>query len=166
MVVEVWNGNQPIENHGLYCGESCPGAPGNSQSATHRRPAERDSRQGIQTWPDHSNGMVLSPRGVPGYMLPVEPAPGGPICHQVQQQTATVCVTGCRSPGMGSGCTQSVLGRSGPICLPTSNHLGQSGGEVAGLPMQQNHIDCTGVAQHALVLESNGHVQSDPTVSS
>ena len=41
----------------------------------------------------------------------------------------------------------------------------QCGGEVAGLPMQQNHIDCTGVAQHALVLGSSGHVQSDPTGS-
>ena len=38
------------------------------------------------------------------------------------------------------------------------------GGEVAGLPMQQNHTECTGVAQHALVLGSSGHVQSDPTV--
>ena len=65
---------------------------------------------------------------------------------------------------MGSGCSQSVLGRFGPICLPTSSHLGQSGGEVAALPMQQNHTDCTGAAQHALVLGSSGHVQSDPTV--
>ena len=56
-------------------------------------------------------------------------------CHQVQQPTATVCVTGSRPPDLGSGCAQSVLGRSGPICLPTSSHLGQSGGEVAGLPM-------------------------------
>ena len=66
---------------------------------------------------------------------------------------------------MGSGCTQSVLGRSGPICLPTSSHLGQSGGEVAGLPMQQNHTDCTGLAKHALVLGSSGNVQSDPIMS-
>ena len=66
--------------------------------------------------------------------------------------------TGSRPPGMGSGCTQSVLGRSGPICLPTSSHLGQSGGEVAGLPMQQNRTDCTRVAQHALVLGPSGHV--------
>ena len=112
--------------------------------------------------------MVPSPRGLPSHILSVAPAPSGPVCHQVQQQTATVCVTGYRSPGMGSGCTQSVLGRSGPICLPTSSHLGQSGGEVAGLPMQQNHTDCTGVVQHArttaLVLGSNGHVQSDPAV--
>ena len=31
--------------------------------------------------------------------------------------------------------------------------------------MQQNHTDCTGVAQHALVLGPSGNVQSDPTVS-
>ena len=76
-----------------------------------------------------------------------------------------VCLTGSRPQGMGSGCTQSVLGRHGPICLPTSSHLGQSGGEVTGLPMQQNNTDCTGVAQYALVLGSSGHDQSDPIVS-
>ena len=115
------------------------------------------SRQTLQTRPDHSNRMVPSPRGLPNHMLPLAPAPSGPVCHQVQQQTATVCVTSSRPPGMGSGCTQSVLGRSGPICLSTSSHLGQSGGKVAGLPMQQNHTDCTGVAQHALVLGSGVH---------
>ena len=138
---------------------------GNSQSTSYPRLAERDSRQAIQTWPDHSNRVVPSSRGVPSYMLPVAPAPGGSVCHQIQQQTATVCVTGPRPPGMGSGCTPSVLGGSGPICLPTSSHLGQSSGEVAGLPMQQNHTDYTGVVQHALVLGSSGNVQSDPTVS-
>ena len=138
---------------------------GNSQSTSHPRPAERDGRQAIQTWPDHSNGVVPSPRGFPSYMLLVEPAPSGPFCHQIQHQTATICVTGPRPPGMGSGCTQSVMGGSGPICLPTSSHLGQSGGEVTRLPMQQNYSGCTRVAQHALVLGSSGNAQSDPTVS-
>ena len=55
------------------------------------------------------------------------------------------------------------MGGSGRICLPTSSHLGQSGGEVAGLPMQENHSDCSGVALHALVLGSSDHVQSDPS---
>ena len=136
----------------------------NSQSTFHPRPSERDSREVIQTGPDHSNGVVPSPRSILGYMLPVAPAPGGPVCHQVQQQTATVCVAGPRPPGMGNGCTQPALGGPGPICLPTSSHLGQSGGEVAGLPMQQNDPACTGMAQHALVLGSSGNVQSDPTV--
>ena len=137
----------------------------NSQSTSHSRPSEHDSRQAIQTWPDHSNRVVPSPRSIPGYMLPMAPAPGVPVCHQVQQQTATVCVTGFRPPGMGSGYTQSVLGGPGPICLTTTSHLGQSGGEVAGLPMQQNDPDCTRMAQHALVPGSSGYVHSDPTVS-
>ena len=137
---------------------------GNSQTTSHLLPAERDSRQAIQTWPDHSNGMVPSPRGFPSYMLPVAPATSGPVCHQIQQQTTTVCVTSSRPPGMGSGCTQPVMGKSGPIYLPTSSHLGQGGGEVTGLPMQQNHTDCTRVAQHALVLGSSGNIQSNPTV--
>ena len=62
---------------------------GNPQGTSHPRPAERDSRQAIQTWPDHSNRVVTSSRSVPSYMLPVAPTPGGPVCHQVQQQTAT-----------------------------------------------------------------------------
>ena len=62
-----------------------------------------------------------------------------------------------------SGCTQSAMGESGRIRLPTSCHLGQSGGEVAGLPLQENHSDCSGVAQHALVLGFSDHVQSGPT---
>ena len=56
------------------------------------------------------------------------------------------------------------LGGSGPLCLPTSSHLGQSGGEVAGLPMQPDHTDWTRMAQHALVLGPGGHVQSNPPV--
>ena len=130
----------------------------NPQGTSHPRPAEHDSRQAIQTWPDHSNRVVTSSRCVPSCMLP------GPVCHQVQQQTATVCVTGARPPGMGSGCTEPLLGGPGPICLSTSSHLGQCGGEVTGLPLQQNNSDCPRVAQHALVLGSSGNVQSNPTV--
>ena len=37
-----------------------------------------------------------------------------------------------------------------------------SGGEVTRLPMQENHSDCSGVAQHALVLGSSGHAQPHP----
>ena len=50
------------------------------------------------------------------------------------------------------------MGGSGCIYLPTSSHFGQSGGEVAGLPMQENSSDCSRVAQHALVLGSSSHV--------
>ena len=138
---------------------------GNSQGTSHPRPAERDSRQAIQAWPDHSNRVVTSSSSVPSCMLKVAPATSGPVCHQVQQQTATVCVTSARPPGLGSGCTQPLLGGPGPIRLPTSSHLGQSGGEAPGLPLQQNNSDCSRVAQHALVLGPGGTVKPDPTVS-
>ena len=138
---------------------------GYCQSSTHPRPSERDSRQAIQTGPDHSNRMVPQSRNLPSNMSPVAPTHCGPVCHQVQQQATTVCLTGSRPPGMGSGCSQPVMGRTGSVCLPTSSHLGQSGGEVTGLPLQQNHTDCTGMAQHALVLGSSGNVQPDSPVS-
>ena len=140
-------------------------ATSNTQGTSHPRLAERDSRQAIQAWPDHSNRVVTSSRSVPSCMLNVASATSGPVCHQVQQQTATVCITGPRPPGLGSVCTQSLLGGPGPIRLPTSSHLGQSGGEAPGLPLQQNNSDCSRVAQHALVLGPGSNVKPDPTVS-
>ena len=58
---------------------------------------------------------------------------------------------------------QPAIGGPGSICLPTSSHLGQSGEDVAGLPMQDNHSDCSRVAQHALFLGSSGNVKPNPT---
>ena len=97
-------------------------------------------------------------------MLLLATAPSGSVCSQVHQQTTTICLTSSRPPDLGNGCTQPVLGRSRPLCLPTSSHPGQSGGEIPGLPIQQDHTVCTRVAEHALVLGPSGHVQPDPTV--
>ena len=66
------------------------------QGTSHPRPAERDRRQAIQAWPDHSNRVVTSSRSVLSCMLKVASATNGPVCHQVQQQTTTVCITGTR----------------------------------------------------------------------
>ena len=134
----------------------------NSQSPTHSGPTERSGRQAILTLPDHPNRVVSPSRGLPNYMQQVAPAPNRPICHEVQQQVASVCVMGSGSPGYSSGCTQSAMEGSGRICLPTNSHFGQSG-EVTGHPMQENHSGCPGVVQHALVLGSIGHVRSNPS---
>ena len=133
-----------------------------SKSSTHSGPAERGSRQAVQARPDHSNILVPPSRGFPNYMQKVAPTSDRPIRHEVQQVTS-VRVTSTGFPGSSSRCTQSPMGGSGRLCLPTSSHLGQSGGEVTGLPLQENHSDCSGVAQHALVLGSSDHVHSDPT---
>ena len=134
----------------------------NSKSSTHSGLAERGSRQAIQARPDHSNRMVPTSRGFPNYMQQVAPTSDRPIRHEVQQVTS-VRVTSTGFPGSSSRCTQSPMGGSGRLCLPTSSPLGKSGGEVTGLPLQENHSDCSGVTQHALVLGSSDHVQSDPT---
>ena len=97
-------------------------------------------------------------------MQPVAQTPGGSFCHQVQQQAPTVRIFSPRPPGLGSGCSQSVLGGTAPLRLPSSSHLGQSGGEVAGLLVQQNNSDCPRVAQHALVLGSSDNVQPNSIV--
>ena len=66
-----------------------------------------------------------SPRSVPSYMLPVAPAPIGLVCHQIQQQTSTVCVTDSRPPGLGSGRTQPFLGGLDPYAFPPAAILGK-----------------------------------------
>ena len=138
---------------------------GNPQSSTYPRSSKCHSRQTFQTGSDHSNRMVPQSRDIQSNMQPVAQTPSGPFCHQVQQQASTVRLPSPRPPGLGSGCSQSVLGGTGPLCFPTSIHLGQSGGEVTGLPVQQNNSGCPRVAQHALVLGSSNNVKSDPAVS-
>ena len=76
-----------------------------------------------------------------------------PLCHQYQipwhgQWTHSVC--------------HGMIWMHMPSHQPPS---GQSGGEVAGPPMQKDHSDCSRVAQHALVLGSSGHFQPDPAKS-
>ena len=134
----------------------------NSKSLTHSRLAECGRRQAIQARPDHPNRVVSPSGGLPSNMQQVTPASNRPICHEVQQQVALVCVTGTGSAGHSSGCTQTAMVGSGSIHLPTISHIGQSG-DVAGLPIQENHSYCSGLAHHALVLGSSGHVQPNPT---
>ena len=56
------------------------------------------------------------------------------------------------------------MGGSGSIYFPIGSHLWQNGGETTGLPMQENHSDCSRVGQHALVLGFSEHVKPDSPV--
>ena len=117
----------------------------NSKSPTHSKLAECGRRQAIQARPDHPNRVISPSGGLPSNMQQVAPASNRPICHEVQPQVALVCVTGTGSPGYSSECTQFAMVGSGSIHLPTISHIGQSG-DVAGLPIQEDHSDCSGVA--------------------
>ena len=101
----------------------------------------------------------LLPGGFSDLMQPVAPASNRSVCHEIQPQVTSICVSSTGPPGSCSGCTHSVMGGSGCIRLPTDRHIGQGSGEVTGLPLQEDHSDCSGVAQHALVLGLGGHVQ-------
>ena len=150
----------PVENLNLVFPET-----GDPKSPAYSRPPQCDSRQAIQTGSDHPNRMVPPTRSFSTAMHTMAPASGRPICHEVQPQVTSVCLSSTGHPGCSSGCTHSAMGRSGCIRLPTDRHIGQSGGEAAGLPVQKTHSDCPGVAQHALVLGPSGHVHSGPSQS-
>ena len=137
--------------------------PGNAKSPTHPRPSECDSGQVIQAGSNHPDRMVSPSGRFSKTVQKMAPASDRPICHEVQPQVTSICVSGTRLPSCSSGCFHSHLGRSGCIRIPTDRHIGQSGGEIAGFPVQETHSDCTGVAQHALVLGFSDHVKSGPS---
>ena len=130
---------------------------------TYPWPFKCDSRQAIPAKSDHPNRMVPPSGHLSGIGQKMAPATDRPICHEVQQQTTSIRVSSTGHSGSSSGRTHPTLGGSGCICFSTDRHIGQSGGEVAGLPLQETHSDCSGVAQHALVLGPGDHVQSGPS---
>ena len=117
-----------------------------SKGPTHSRPFKCSGRQTIQVRPDHPNRMVPPSRGVSDLVQQVAPASNRSLCHEIQQQIAPVCITSPGLHGHCSGCTQPAMGESGRICLPTDSHIGQSGGEVAGLPIPKVDPYCPVVA--------------------
>ena len=138
-------------------------ATSDSKSSTHPRPFKCDSRQAIQAGSDHPNRVVPPSGSFSTNMQPMAPASNRSICHEVQPQVTSVCLSSTGLPGCSSGRTYSAMGGSGCIRLPTDRHIGQSGGEATGFPVQKDHYDCPGVAQHALVLGLGDHVQSGPS---
>ena len=138
-------------------------ATSNPKSPTYPWPAKCDSRQAIQAKSNHPNRMVPPSGRFPKIMQQVAPASDRPICHEVQPQVTSVCLSSTGHPGCSSGCTHSAMGGSGRIRLPTDRHIGQSGGEATGLPLQEFHSDCSGLAQHALVLGLSDHIQPGPS---
>ena len=150
----------PMENLDLVHREA-----GDSESTTHSRPPKCSGRQIVQIGSDHRNRMVPPSRNLPSPVRQVASASNRSICYEVQQQAAPVRITGTGPQGHCSGCTQFVMGRPGRLRLPTNSHFGQSGGEVARLPVPEVDHHCPGVAQHDMVLGPSGDVQPDTIAS-
>ena len=116
-------------------------------------------RQTIQTGPDNTDGVVPSSGGFSKPVQEVAPASNRSLRHEIQPQATSVCLPSSGLPSCGSGCSHSAMGGSGRLCLPTNCHLGESGGEATGHPVQKVNSNCSGMAQHALVLGFSAHVQ-------
>ena len=137
-------------------------ATSDSKIPTHPRPFKCDSRQAIQAGSNHPNRVVPPSGSFSTNMQPMAPPSNRSVCHEVQSQITSVCLSSTGLPGCSSGCTYPAMGGPGCIRLPTDRHIGQNGGEATGLPVQETHSDCPGVAQHALVLGLSEHVQPGP----
>ena len=139
---------------------------GYTPGTTHSRQAECGGRQTIQTGPNHSNGVVPVSTSFSKDMSHVAPTSNRPVRHKVQQQTSPLCLSSSGSQGYRNRCTDPSLEGSGCLRLSTDSHLGQSGGKVAELPLQETNSHCTGLAQHDLVLGSGGDVQPNSLTTS
>ena len=134
----------------------------NTEGPAHTRPSQCDSRQTFQARSNHPDGMV-PPRDFSQGMPHVAPTSDRLVCHKVQSQTSSVCISSSGPPGSSSGRTHSTMGGSGCIRLPTDLHLRQGGGEAMGFSLQETDSHCPGMAQHALVLGLSDHVQRGPS---
>ena len=134
-----------------------------SKSPTHSRPSERNSGQSIQTRADHPDGMVPPSRNFSQDLQPMAPTSDRSVCHEVQPQVTSICLSSTGPLGSSSRCSHLAMGESRCICLSTDGHVRQGGGEAPKFPLQEANSDCPGVAQHALVLGLGDHVQSGPS---
>ena len=139
---------------------------GYTPGTTHSRQAECGGRQTIQTGPNHSNGVVPVSTSFSKNMSHVAPTSNRPVRHKVQQQASPLCLSSSGPQGYRNRCTDPSLEGSGCLRLSTDGHLGQSGGKVAELPLQETNSHCTGLAQHDLVLGSGGDVQPNSLTTS
>ena len=78
----------PVENLDLVFPETS-----NSKSPSYSGQAKCDSRQAIQTGPDHPDGVVPCPGSISKPVQEVAPASNRSLRHQVQLQTTSVCVS-------------------------------------------------------------------------
>ena len=121
---------------------------------------ECNSGQIIQTQTSDSDRMVPISAGVRSLVLLMGTA--GPFCDPVQPQTSQICVTGTRSNSLGSRHLEHLMAEPGSF-LSTSLATQQGCIQSDRSELLQNDSDCTGVAQHALVLGPGQSVGADST---
>ena len=117
--------------------------------------------QTVPTRASDSNRMVPPAGGLRPDLQKMAPTGSGPLCNQVQSQTAQVCFPSPGSVSLASGCSERPLAESGRLCLSPSGSSGKSGLQVDRSRNSQSHSDCSRLAKHAMVLGPGQHVSPD-----
>ena len=133
---------------------------------THPRSLECHSGQTVQTQSSDTDRVVPVSTGFPSLVFKMGPTSNRSFCNSIQSQASQVCITGSGSGSLGSGCSQSFMGKSGCVCLPSSLPSQSSRVKASGSGLSQDDPGRPRVAQHALVLGSGQSVESDSFQSS
>ena len=107
----VGGGNDPLHL-------ATPGT-STSQSHSHPRSSERDSRHAITgRWSGSAHGVVPEQQGGTSVVPPVGHSGVGPLCNPVQQQVSEVCIASARPTGSGHRRTVDTVVQPVGVCLP------------------------------------------------
>ena len=133
---------------------------------THSGSPECHCRQAVQTQTGDSDGVVSPSRGFRPTLSEVAQTGSGSFCNQIRSQTSQVCIAGTRSVGLEGRCVDSSVGEPGRLCLSSGCKSGTGGHQTVGPRMSPNHPDCSGMAQHAMILGPSQHVSSNSPFTS
>ena len=129
-----------------------PSQANSPEGKAHSGSLERDSGQTVQTQSGNPDRVVPRSTGVQSLVLELGSTTGRLVCHSVQSQAPQICVTGSGPDSLGGGRSESSMGKSGGLRLSSSLSAQPSDFQGGGSGLSQNNPDCSGVAQHALVL--------------
>ena len=91
-----------------------------TEGYTYSKSSECNRRQALPSGSGHSDRIAPPARGMRSDLSGLISSQGGPNCNQIQQQTTQVCVPSSLLQGLGSGCSNCVLGGPGSVCLSSS----------------------------------------------
>ena len=137
---------------------------GCSEGQAHPWSSECDCRQVVSTRPNHSDGVVPSSGGLQPPGSDLAPSTGGHVCNEVQLQTSPIRVSSTGPQCLGSGCSDSLLGKPGHVCFSPSVVARQGGQQTIRPSLQESDLDSAGLAQHAMVLGPGRTVVPDPSL--
>jgi len=121
----------------------------------------------IQAGSSSAHRVVTVPSGGQGSVSVVGLLTDRSVCHKVQSQVSSVCISSTRPVGLGDRHFVPRPGGSRRVCLPFTSTSDKFSPEVSGTLQVQDHSDSTVLAKPAMVsqTESTGSQGADSVAS-